>query len=256
LTHQFNSENSIPKVIVIFPAKNEENTIENSIATAKQSYYKPDVILVDAYSTDKTTQLAERSGAIVIQQPTKMFPAKGSAMKEGLREAFGRSGDIILFLDADIKNLTSEWVDKLVNALIDCDMSRGFYTRHARDAAVTKLIARPMLHTFFPELSHIEQPLSGEVCARRKVWEDLLKKDDGFDSAPDGWGIDVWFLIEATISGYHIKEIFMGTKEHTSFEDYREDVSKLSKMAEQVEFAIIREAIKYDRLELQKNVNI
>jgi len=243
LTHQNNSQNSTPKVMVIFPAKNEEGTIENSIATAKQSYYKPDVILVDAFSTDKTTQLAGRAGAIVIQQPTKIFPAKGLAMKAGLREAFDRSADIIVFLDADIRNLTPEWVDKLVKALIDdnCDMSRGFYTRHARDAAVTKLVARP---------------LSGEVCARRKVWENLLKRDNGSGSTPDGWGIDVWFLIEAALSGYHIKEIFMGTKEHTSFEDYREDVSKLSKMAEQVEFTIIREAIKYDRLELQKKVNV
>jgi len=113
-----------------------------------------------------------------------------------------------------------------------------------------------MLHTFFPELSHFEQPLSGEVCARRQVWENLLNRENGSSSTPDGWGIDVWFLIEAAISGYHIKEIFMGTKEHTSFEDYREDVSKLSKMAEQVEFTIIREAIKYDRLGLQQNVNV
>jgi len=259
LTHQKNSENSIPKVIIIFPAKNEEGTIENAIATAKQSYYKPDVIIVDAYSTDKTIRIAEKAGAIVIQQPTKMFPAKGLAMKIGLREAFDRSADIIVFLDADIRNLTPEWVDKLVTALIEdnCDMSRGFYTRHARDAAVTKLIARPMLHIFFPELYQFEQPLSGEVCARRQVWESLLKRDNADSSpAPDGWGIDVWFLIEASMSGYHIKEIFMGTKEHTSFEDYREDVSKLSKMAEQVEFTIIREAIKYDRLELQKKVNI
>ena len=246
MTHQTNSQNSIPKVIVIFPAKNEEDTIENSIAIAKTSYYIPDVILVDAYSTDKTTQLAERAGAIIIQQPTKIFPAKGLAMKAGLREAFERSADIVAFLDADIRNLTTEWVDKFVKALIDdnCDMSRGFYTRHARDAAVTKLVARPMLHTFFPELSHFEQPLSGEVCARRQVWENLLKRDNASGSTPDGWGIDVWFLIEAAISGYHIKKIFMGTKEHTSFEDYREDVSKLSKMAEQVEFTIIREAIK------------
>ena len=247
MTHQKNSQNSIPKVIIIFPAKNEEGTIENAIATAKQSYYKPDVILVDAFSTDKTTQLAEKAGAIVIQQPTKIFPAKGLAMRAGLREAFDRSADIIVFLDADIRNLTPEWVDKL---------SRGFYTRHARDAAVTKLIARPMLH-IFPELYQFEQPLSGEVCARRQVWESLLKRDNADSSpAPDGWGIDVWFLIEASMSGYHIKEIFMGTKEHTSFEDYREDVSKLSKMAEQVEFTIIREAIKYDRLEMQKKVNV
>ena len=175
MTHQNNSQSSIPKVIVIFPAKNEEGTIESSIATAKQSYYRPDIMLVDGYSTDKTALLAERAGAIVIQQLTKTFPAKGLTMKAGLREAFERSADIIVFLDADISNLTPGWVDKLVKALIEdnCDMSRGFYTRHARDAAVTKLIARPMLHTFFPEIAHIEEPLSGEVCARKYVWESL-----------------------------------------------------------------------------------
>jgi glycosyltransferase involved in cell wall biosynthesis len=76
LIHQNNSQNSIPKVMVIFPAKNEEGTIENSIATAKQSYYKPDVILVDTFSTDKTTQLAGRAAAIIIQQPTKNLSSK------------------------------------------------------------------------------------------------------------------------------------------------------------------------------------
>lgn len=254
---QIDPHDQVQKVIVIFPAKNEEGTIENSIASARQSHFKPDVILVDAYSTDRTTYLAEKAGAIVIQQPTRIFPAKGLAMKAGLNEAFKRSADVIVFLDADIRNLTPDWVNKLVQSLIDdnCDMSRGFYTRHARDAAVTKLVARPMLHTFFPELSHFEQPLSGEVCARRQVWENILKSAVD-NPSPDGWGIDVWLLIEAALSGYHIKEIFMGTKEHTSFEDYREDVSKLTKMAEQVEFTIIREAIKHDRLELQKEVNI
>ncbi len=187
-----------------------------------------------------------------------MFPGKGLAMKEGLNEATTKSAadddDIIVFLDADIGNLTSAWVDKLVEAIINdnCDMSRGFYTRHARDAAVTKLIARPMLHIFFPELSHFEQPLSGEVCARTRVWRKLIEKDD----IPEGWGIDVWFLIEAVMSGYNIKEVFLGEKKHTSFEDYKEDVSKLSKMAEQVEFTIIREAIKYERTELQSKVAV
>lgn len=71
---------------------------------------------------------------------------------------------------------------------------------------------------------------------------------------PDGWGIDVWFLIEAAMAGYQIKEIYLGTKEHTSFEDYREDVGKLAKMAEQVEFTILKEAVKYWRIERHKDV--
>ena len=58
------------------------------------------------------------------------------------------------------------------------------------------------------------------------------------------------------MSGYHIKEHFLGQKEHTSFEDYKDDVSKLSKMAEQVEFTIIREAIKYGRMDYQRKVLI
>jgi glycosyltransferase involved in cell wall biosynthesis len=240
-----NSIKPAPKVVVIFPTKNEEGTIEHVIITAKKSQYKPEVIVVDAYSSDRTSELAQKAGGTVIQQEAQMFPAKGNAMKTGLKKAIELNSDIIMFLDADIKNLTSKWIDDLVEGSTNCDMVRGYYLRHARDAAVTKLIARPMLHIFFPDLSHFEQPLSGEVCARREVWESLLQK-----SPPDGWGIDVWFLIESAMSGYQIKEIFLGHKEHTSFEDYREDVGKLAKMAEQVEFTIIKAAIKYDRIGL------
>jgi hypothetical protein len=66
-----------------------------------------------------------------------------------------------------------------------------------------------MLHIFSPELSHFEQPLSGEVCARAQVWENLLK----INASPDGWGIDVWFLIESAMLGYNIKEVFMSSKD-------------------------------------------
>lgn len=66
-----------------------------------------------------------KAGAVVIQQPEKIFPGKGIAMKAGLREAINnRAADIALFLDADIKNLSPDWIEKLVDALIrnNCDM--------------------------------------------------------------------------------------------------------------------------------------
>jgi hypothetical protein len=56
--------------------------------------------------------------------------------------------------------------------------------------------------------------------------------------------------------GCSFREVFMGTKDHTSFEDYKEDISKLSKMAEQVEFTIVREATKYERIFLQNKVSV
>lgn len=64
------------------------------------------------------------------------------------------------------------------------DMTRGFYDRAPRDAAVTKLIARSMLSAFFQELSHFEQPLSGGVCVRMQVWQDLINKEGA--KPPDG----------------------------------------------------------------------
>ena len=239
-----------PRIVVIFPTKNEEDTIEHVIKTARKSQCRPEVIVVDAYSSDRTVKIARDNGARVIEQDSRIFPAKGIAMKNGINEAIRYDANIILFLDADIKNLTPEWVDKLVDGCINCDMVRGYYQRHARDAPVTKLIARPMISVFFPEISHFEQPLSGEVCARTEVWKRLLTQNP-----PDGWGIDVWFLIEAAMAGYQIKEIFLGAKEHTSFEDYREDVGKLAKMAEQVEFTILKEAIKYGRIKRHQDVN-
>jgi hypothetical protein len=113
-----------------------------------------------------------------MRQPSNKFPGKGMAMKAGLEAAIKAEVDAILFLDGDIKNLTPEWVDLLSEPVLSrgYDMARGYYYRHPRDAAVTKLIAKPMLSVFFPELTNVKQPLSGEVCASTKAWEALLNQ--------------------------------------------------------------------------------
>ncbi len=249
---------------VIVCTKNSGSTIKNLLLNIKLSYFKPDIIVVDGFSTDDTVKITNNVGGVrIIQQSLKKYPGKGIAMKTGLMEAINfntNSNNLvntyraILFLDADIKNITPEWIDDLAKPVLEgggFDMTRGFYQRHPRDAAVTKLIAKPMLRIFFPELSHFEQPLSGEVCSNISLWKKMLK-----GGPPDGWGIDVWFLIEAIISGSRIKEVYLGNKDHSSFDDYKDDVGILSKMAEQVSFTIIKEAIKYQRFEAFKDIEI
>jgi glucosyl-3-phosphoglycerate synthase len=139
-------------------------------------------------------------------------------MRAGLAEAAKLGADVAMFLDADIKNLTSEWVTKLAEPVLQrsYNMARGYYDRRPRDAAVTKLVAKPMISVFFPEIVQMEQPLSGEVCATMKAWSNLLergKHNDGSSNlVPDGWGMDVWFLIEAAIIGQKITEVYLGKK--------------------------------------------
>jgi len=255
-------ELSSPDLAIILCTKNSGSTIENVLINVKSSSFKPDIIIVDGFSTDNTIEIANNVGGVkIIQQALKKFPGKGLAMKAGLIEAIngninpnnpGKTYKAILFLDSDIKNISPEWVDDLAKPVLEggFDMTRGFYQRLPRDAAVTKLIAKPMLRIFFPELSHIEQPLSGEVCSNVAVWKKMLDCNP-----PDGWGIDVWFLIEAAVSGYKIKEVYLGNKNHSSFDEYKDDVSVLSKMAEQVSFTIIKEAIKHERFETYKEID-
>jgi glucosyl-3-phosphoglycerate synthase len=240
------SENQTAKVTVIFPAKNEAVTIKDCIESAKQSKYAPHIIVADGHSTDETRKKAAESGAQVVTSTKHIHPGKGAAMKTGLKTALVNKPDVIVFLDADIKNLTNEWVDKLVDPIVAGrhDMTRGMYLRAPRDAAVTKLVAKPLLYVFFPEISHFDQPLSGEIAAKASVWKALLDNEP-----PDGWGVDVWFLIETAMRGYTITEVFLGTKNHSSFSRYAEDLSKLSKMSEQVALAIIGEALKHHRID-------
>jgi len=241
-----------PKVVVIFPAKNEAATIKSCIEAVKQSKYEPHIIVADGHSMDNTRGIASENGAEVVISNKRIHPGKGAAMKTGLRAALAKNPSVIVFLDADIKNLTAEWLDKLVGSIMEerYDMARGMYLRHPRDAGVTKIVAKPLLSVFFPEVAHFDQPLSGEVAAKAGVWKELLE-----DAPPDGWGVDVWFLIEAAMHGYRIREVFLGTKDHTSLADYVEDLARLSKMGEQVALAIIREAIKYERIDNVKETS-
>jgi glycosyltransferase involved in cell wall biosynthesis len=247
------------KLAVIFCAKNCEKTIGYAISSAKKSYFFRQgngiTIVIDGFSTDNTRQAAKEAGAsIVMQQPSSKFPGKGMAMKTGLEAAIEAEVDAIIFLDADIKNLTPEWIDLLSEPVLSrgYDMARGYYNRHPRDAAVTKLVAKPMLSVFFPELTNVEQPLSGEVCASTKAWKALLNKTE---RPPDGWGIDVWFLIAAAMSGFKIDEVFLGKKDHSSFNEYKEDVGVLSKMAEQVLFTILKQAVNQGKFDQYQYVD-
>lgn len=242
------------KLFVIFPARNESKTIAQCVETARKSKYEPEILVVDGNSSDKTRVEAKSAGAIVVKQSKGIFPAKGRAMKDGLKEAFSRGADYIVFLDADIVNLTPKWVDLLAEPVIEkaCDMSRGYYRRANYDGAVTKLVAKPLSRVFFPEVAHFNQPLSGEICTTSELFKALLKGRDW----PDGWGIDMWLLIEAAMKDYYIVEVYLGTKVHTSRQDYLNDVVRLSKMAEQVSLTTFKEAMKYKRVDNVKRVRL
>jgi glucosyl-3-phosphoglycerate synthase len=111
-------------------------------------------------------------------------------------------GEVICFLDADSEQFGPHFVCGLLGPLL-CSGSaisfvKGFYRRPFRlggrvdphgGGRVTELTARPLLNLFYPELAAVEQPLAGEIAARRELLERL--------PFVTGYGVDIALLLDA-----------------------------------------------------------
>jgi glucosyl-3-phosphoglycerate synthase len=103
-------------------------------------------------------------------------------------------------VDTDIVNINPRFVYGLIGPLLthaELQFVKGFYRRPLKVGSrvqasgggrVTELTARPLLNLFYPELSGILQPLSGEYGGRRSALEQL-----GFFS---GYGVETGLLID------------------------------------------------------------
>lgn len=176
------------KVSVVLPALNEASTIGKIVSTISHDLMRDlklvdELVVIDSNSTDDTARIAREAGAVVLGLGDLLpgIPAergKGEAMWRSLTAL---SGDIVVFIDADIRNFETHFVTRLIAPLLlDDDLAfvKAFYNRPiahgdslmpSGGGRVTELLARPLLNTFFPELSGLVQPLSGEYAGRRSV---------------------------------------------------------------------------------------
>ncbi|MFZ5829998.1 MAG: glucosyl-3-phosphoglycerate synthase, partial [Planctomycetota bacterium] len=108
--------------------------------------------------------------------------------------------DIIVFVDADISNTHPRFVYGLVGPLLEhpgVSYVKAFYDRPLAflqglrptgGGRVTEILIRPLFNLFYPELSAIIQPLSGEYAGRRSIFEQI--------PFPVGYGIETAMLID------------------------------------------------------------
>ncbi len=194
-------------ISLALPALNEEETVGEVIKTIKDALMDSvalidEIVLMDSDSTDQTREIAEGLGVPVhIHQHT--LDQYGS--RHGKGEALWKSlyvtkGDILVWVDTDIVNIHPRFVYGLLGPLLvnpSIQFVKGFYRRPLRvgekvqaggGGRVTELTARPLLNLFYPELSGIIQPLSGEYGGRRSALERL--------SFYSGYGVEIGLLID------------------------------------------------------------
>lgn len=189
---------------VCIPARDEQATVGQIVAAIKRelvdgSGLVDELLVVDDGSTDGTARAAAAAGATVVPAPDVLSeypsPGKGQAMWKGVHAC---SGDIVVFCDADIQDFDTSFVIGLAAPLLlrdDVTFVKGFYDRPfegrtGEGGRVTELMARPLISVFFPHLSDLAQPLSGECAARRDVLESM--------PFVAGYGVDLALLVDVT----------------------------------------------------------
>lgn len=179
-------------ISVCLPTKNEADTIPNILPVIRSSLMGgsglvDQLAIIDSRSTDDTAKVAAELGAEVFFDDDYL---KGLPPAGGKGEALWKSlvplkGDIVVWVDSDIRNFTPHFVYGLVGPLLknpEIGYVKGYYRRplflgemkrETGGGRVTEICARPLINMFYPELAGLIQPLSGEYAGRRTVLESV-----------------------------------------------------------------------------------
>lgn len=222
-------------VSVVLPALNEEETVGDIVAVIRhdlmeQAPLVDEIVVVDSGSKDRTSEVAAAAGARVVHRDAILpripaVPGKGEVL---WRSLLVTGGDIVCFIDADLKEFSSDFVRGIVGPLLTdpgVDLVKAMYDRPLGGSAgqggrVTELMARPLLNLHWPQLAGFVQPLGGEYAARRSLLERL--------PFPVGYGVELGMLVDALhlVGLDALAQVDVGVRKHR-----HQDSQALGRMA-------------------------
>jgi glucosyl-3-phosphoglycerate synthase len=231
------------RITVVIPARDEQATVGAVVTEIRRELVESvslvdEIVVMDSLSTDRTVEAAASAGATVwsvadIRPELGVRPGKGEALWKSL---FVTSGDLLVFVDADLTEWGAHFVSGLLGPLLtrpDILLVKGFYDRildvggpdrqSTEGGRVTELVARPLLAAWWPELRGIVQPLAGEWAVRRSLFETL--------DVPCGYGVEIAALLDTfAVSGLQaIAQVDLGRRAHR-----HQSVHDLAAMAAQI----------------------
>ncbi|MFC5727469.1 MULTISPECIES: glucosyl-3-phosphoglycerate synthase [Nocardioides] len=210
-------------VSLVVPARNEAGTVGAVVARVRQALMQTvdlvdEIVVIDSDSVDGTFDVATEAGARVhrsaeIRPDLGSHPGKGEAMWKSL---FVTSGDLVVFMDADLLDWDTHFVPGLLGPLLtrpEVQLVKGFYARPGaggplEGGRVTELVARPLIALLFPELAGLVQPLAGEWAVRRSWFASL--------TVPTGYAVELAALVETVRRAGQpaLAQVDLGTRAH------------------------------------------
>ncbi|MFD3551108.1 glucosyl-3-phosphoglycerate synthase [Streptomyces goshikiensis] len=212
-------------VSVVLPALDEEATVGEIVSVIRRDLIDglpvplvDELVVVDSGSTDRTAEVAAEAGARVVHRDAILprlpaLPGKGEVLWRSLLET---RGEIVCFIDADLRDFSSAFVSGIVGPLLTdpgVEFVKAMYDRPLGDAPgqggrVTELVARPLLNLHWPQLAGFVQPLGGEYAVRRSLLERL--------PFPVGYGVELGLLVDAlhTVGLEALAQVDVGVRLH------------------------------------------
>lgn len=178
-------------ISIIIPTYNEEETIEkiiNKVLKSDVLGLKKEIIIVDDGSTDKTTQIINKTYTKSVKKI--LFPknkGKGFALRAGFKQA---TGDIILVQDADLEYHPKDY-PKIIKPFINENAnvvygSRELSGNNKHSSIFFHMGGRTV--TFFTNLlygSKLTDVPTGYKVFKREVLINIPLKCRGFEFCPE-----------------------------------------------------------------------
>lgn len=212
-------------VSVVLPALDEEATVGAIVEVIRRELIEglpvplvDELVVVDSGSSDRTAEVAAKAGARVVHRDDVLpripaLPGKGEVL---WRSLLATDGDIVCFVDADLRDFSAAFVSGIVGPLLtdpDVQFVKAMYDRPLGDTPgqggrVTELVARPLLNLHWPQLAGFVQPLGGEYAVRRCLLERL--------PFPVGYGVELGLLVDAlhTVGLDALAQVDVGVRVH------------------------------------------
>lgn len=212
---------------VVVPSYNESDSVKHVLDEIFKIEEVSELIFVNDGSTVDISEIVKPYSADkrFIYVKHKQNKGKGEALKTGVKKA---KNEIILFLDADLRNITAAKIKKIASPVLkgEVDLSRGSFQR--KRGRVTEFAVKPMMKILFPEM-YFEQPISGQICAKKSF---LTTVD--FESR---YGVDIGLLFDAIDGGQRIIEVNIGKLDHKA-----NSAENIAEMSRQVLETMIKKA--------------
>jgi len=184
------------KISIVIPTLNEAENLPTVLESIPKNI--AEILIVDGYSTDNTVEIARKYNCKVIFDNK----GKGSAVRKGMKEA---KGDIVITMDADCSNVSSELCLLIAGIEAGFDICMGSrYIQGGGSEDIT--LIRKVGNKFFVFLVNLlwNMHYSDINYGYRSFRKDCIEK---LNLESDGFGIESEISIKAAKKKLKVLEI-------------------------------------------------